>query len=173
MDESTQMFLLIAVIVIIFYMYSNNKHMYGCGCQQCRRNRCGCERTSHCQCDFCLVNKQNSVAGDVKEPFAGDLENESGNNIQGMAETGDYQEATKHMALEPTVSESHARYVSDIAANTQTASKMTLRSDPNDIVPWVGLRRPNYHGGAQPMEDARTVSTDMPHQMMESRRFCI
>jgi hypothetical protein len=56
----------------------------------------------------------------------------------------DYETTLKDMALEGEVKSSHGEYVKKRNKVTSTASKLSVRSDPNDINPWVGLRRPRY-----------------------------
>ena len=79
-----------------------------------------------------------------------------------------YQDAMKCMSLEPDVGNSHEAWISNIQGKTTTASKDTIRDDPNDINPWVGLRRPKYKTRAQPLAQARTIASDVPGEMLDN-----
>jgi hypothetical protein len=81
--------------------------------------------------------------------------------------SNNYQDAIKCMSLEPDVGDSHSAWISNIQGKTTTASKETVRDDPNDINPWVGLRRPKYQTRAQPLAEARTIASDIPSEMLD------
>jgi len=78
-----------------------------------------------------------------------------------------YQEAIQSMSLEPDIQRSHSKWIGAIDHRTTTASKETVRDDPNDINPWVGLRRPKYKTRAQPLAEARTIASDVPCDMLD------
>ena len=78
-----------------------------------------------------------------------------------------YQDAMKCMSLEPDVGNSHQNWIGNIQGKTTTASKETIRDDPNDINPWVGLRRPKYQTRAQPLAEARTIASEIPNEMLD------
>jgi hypothetical protein len=81
--------------------------------------------------------------------------------------SSNYQDAMKCMSLEPDVGNSHNAWISNIQGKTTTASKETVRDDPNDVNPWVGLRRPKYKTRAQPLAEARTIASDIPNEMLD------
>lgn len=60
----------------------------------------------------------------------------------------DWSEMTSAMSVEPEVFASHQSYVNDNTESAGTASWRSERDDPNDVVPWVGLRRPMYDVGS-------------------------
>jgi hypothetical protein len=90
--------------------------------------------------------------------------------VASLAMAGDYQNAMQKMGLEQTVSDSHKQFMDEVHHRTSTSSKMTVRTDDNDINPWVGLRRPRYNHGATPESDARTVSSETPNQLPFNKR---
>ena len=81
--------------------------------------------------------------------------------------TSNYQDAMKCMSLEPAVSSSHQAWIGNIQGKTSTASKESVRDDPNDVNPWMGLRRPKYKTRAQPLAEARTIASDVPNEMLD------
>jgi hypothetical protein len=85
-------------------------------------------------------------------------------------EQGDYDTVVQYMSLDPEVFESHSNYSNDIGIANRGASSMTVRSDSNDIVPWVGLFRPDYHSVyADPT--SRTDHSQFVGQMEKTRRI--
>lgn len=92
-------------------------------------------------------------------------------NDDGYNSYSDYVEDT---ALPAEVAESHARFVAESPMKVQIASSDTVRDDPNDIVPWVGLRRPFYHSNmASTQPSSRVVSSEDPSQMRYNTPFMI
>ena len=79
-----------------------------------------------------------------------------------------YQDAIKDMSLERDIQESHTNWIGAVDHRTTTASKETVRDDPNDINPWVGPRRPKYKTCAQPLAEARTIASDIPCEMIDN-----
>lgn len=84
----------------------------------------------------------------------------------------DYSQVAMYQSLEPEVFASHDSFAGSIGIANKGASTMTIRSDPNDIVNWVGLRRPKYHD-AYADESARTVHSENPDQLYESKGFLL
>lgn len=79
-----------------------------------------------------------------------------------------YQQAIQGMSLEADVADSHHKWISELTHRTTTASKETIRDDPNDVNPWMGLRRPKYKTRAQPLAEARTIASDVPCEMLDN-----
>ncbi len=92
-------------------------------------------------------------------------------NSVGRSGIDDYDTVIKYTALDPEVFESHAEYAADVGVSTRGASNLTVRSDPNDIVPWVG-RRPDYHS-IYPAADARTDSSEYADQMFAKTSYVL
>lgn len=90
-----------------------------------------------------------------------------------ITDPGGYQETIKNMSLEPNVHRSHKRFTKDVHRRTTGASVHSLRDDPNDVVPWIGLRRPRYRTQAQSQHGSRTVHSEHPIQMRENRPFVL
>ena len=83
----------------------------------------------------------------------------------------DYNEVIKYASLEPSVFDSHQNYSNELGITNTGASAMAVRSDPNDVVQWVGLRRPDY--SASSMGDVRTDHSEFPDQMRENSNYLI
>ncbi len=84
----------------------------------------------------------------------------------------DYNAVSQYMSIEPEVYESHARYSDDMGRSTSGASMLPVRDDPNDCVPWVGLRKPKYHE-AYSAPGARQEHSDIPDQMRGASFYCV
>ena len=82
----------------------------------------------------------------------------------------DYSQAIKNMALEDDVQASHSEWLGEFSHRTTTASKETVRDDPNDVVTPMGLaavmlRNSSYNTFSQPQQGSRTIPSDVPSQM--------
>ena len=93
-------------------------------------------------------------------------------NSDGVNEFENYNDLIKHESLDPAVFKSHDSYAMELGDVTRGASALSVRSDPNDIVPWVGLRRPNYHD-VYTGEDARQDSSESPDQMYKQSHYML
>jgi hypothetical protein len=95
-----------------------------------------------------------------KEPFNNDLPNPAvdltaGVNANGVSESSnDYSDIIAGQALEQSVFDQHKAYVSEKNKVTNTASRNPARSDSQDVIPFVGLRRPQYQIAGKDMVDA-------------------
>ena len=95
----------------------------------------------------------------LKDSFDNDLPNQT-NKIP-MDGTS-YADVAADMALEQSVKEQHKQYVNQREKYTGTASFNPERSDSQDIVTFVGLRRPSYltkEGSGLEDSTARQVSS--------------
>ena len=96
----------------------------------------------------------------AKEPFNNDLPNPdvdltAGVNADGVAEGNvDYSDIIASEALEKSVFDQHKAYVSEKNKVTNTASRNPARSDSQDLIPFVGLRRPQYQVEGKDMVDS-------------------
>lgn len=84
----------------------------------------------------------------------------------------DYNAVAQYMSVEPEVYESHSRYSKDMGSSTSGASMLPVRDDPNDVVPWVGLRKPRYHE-AYANPGARQEHSEIPDQMRGNSFYCV
>jgi hypothetical protein len=91
---------------------------------------------------------------------------------QNLAGYGDYAQVAQYMALEPEVYESHQRFAEEANLLNLGPSNMSERSDPNDVVPWVGLRRPDYQS-VYANCTARVEHSEIPDQMNAQRAYTI
>lgn len=94
------------------------------------------------------------------------------NDLVRLSEYDDYSTVAKYQALEPEVFDSHEQYADQVGVANSGASNMTVRSDPNDVVPWVGLRRPEYHKTFA-KSDARQVHSEYSDQMFSKTRYLL
>ena len=94
------------------------------------------------------------------EPFNNDLPNPqvdltAGVNADGVSQSGnDYSDIIAGQALEKSVFDQHKAYVKEKNKVTNTASRNPARSDSQDIIPFVGLRRPQYQIAGKDMVDS-------------------
>jgi hypothetical protein len=87
------------------------------------------------------------------------------------AEYDDYNSLVQYMSLESDVFTSHDSYTREMDRTTTGPSNMAERSDPNDTVPWIGLRRINYN---VPMSsNIRTEPTETSDQMYEQTNYSL
>lgn len=87
------------------------------------------------------------------------------------AEYDDYNALTQFMSLEPEVVASHNTYSQEMDRTTTGPSNMSERSDPNDTVPWIGLRRPNYDVPIS--SNVRTEASESTDQMYEQTNYLL
>lgn len=84
----------------------------------------------------------------------------------------DYNSVAQYMSIEPEVYDSQAKYTKDMGRSTSGASMLPVRDDPNDVVPWIGLRKPDYRG-VYSSNGARQDHSDIPDQMRVKSFYCI
>jgi hypothetical protein len=92
------------------------------------------------------------------------------NDLANMDGYNDYADVTKYQSLDPEVFESHDNYADQIGVSNNGASNLAVRSDPNDVVPWVGLRRPDYHS-IYAGKDARVVHSEYADQQFAKTTY--
>jgi hypothetical protein len=88
------------------------------------------------------------------------------------AEYGDWGQMAAALSLDPEVFDSHRTFTEDIGV-ANTGASMGVRSDPNDVNNWVGLRRPNYHDAGSADDTARQVPTSYLDQHLKQRPFVL
>ncbi len=84
----------------------------------------------------------------------------------------DYNSVAQYMSIEPEVYDSQAKYTKDMGRSTSGASMLPVRDDPNDVVPWVGLRKPKYRD-VYSSDGARQDHSDIPDQMRTNSFYCV
>ena len=84
----------------------------------------------------------------------------------------DYNSVAQYMSIEPEVYDSQAKYTKDMGRSTSGASMLPVRDDPNDVVPWVGLRKPKYRD-VYSSDGARQDHSEIPDQMRVNSFYCI
>lgn len=93
-------------------------------------------------------------------------------DLQNMTGYEDYNEVAQYTSLEPEVFSSQEEYSREINRSTSGASAMSVRDDPNDVNPWIGLRKIDYHS-VYPNIDARVDSSESPDQMPSQTRYLL
>lgn len=83
-----------------------------------------------------------------------------------------WQEAIRQMGLEQSVLDSHNAFVKDRSRSTTGASNQSVREYDNDVVPWVGLRRPRYEK-LTIGSSARTVPSEYADQLPNAKAFVL
>jgi hypothetical protein len=102
---------------------------------------------------------QNDLAKQMMETFNNDLPNQTNPR---PTDGTNYADVAADMALEKSVKDQHRQYINQREKYTGTASFNPERSDSQDIVTFVGLRRPSYltkDGKSLVDPSARQVST--------------
>lgn len=102
---------------------------------------------------------QNDLAEQMMETFNNDLPNQT---TPIPTDDTNYSDVAADMALEKSVKDQHRKYVNQREKYTGTASFNPERSDAQDIVTFVGLRRPSYltkEGKSLEDPTARQVAT--------------
>lgn len=86
------------------------------------------------------------------------------NKLGDLAGYDDFNAVAQFMALEPEVFESQERYSNDMNRSTSGPSMLSETDHRNDVVPFVGLRRPDYQG-VYADQTARVEHSEIPDQM--------
>jgi hypothetical protein len=84
--------------------------------------------------------------------------------------TNDYSDYIVKSGLEQSVVDSHNKFTSEIQNKTTGASAETVFSHDDDIVPWVGLRRPDYRSVTIDPNAREVPSTDVG-KLSSSHRY--
>jgi hypothetical protein len=83
----------------------------------------------------------------------------------------DYSAMSQYMSLEPEVFASHDTYSKEMNRSTTGPSAMAERSDPNDVNPWTGLKRPDY---SVPLSsNIRVEPTEFTDQMYSTTHYML
>jgi hypothetical protein len=85
-------------------------------------------------------------------------------NLSDLNSYKSWNEVAQYQSLEPEVFESHNDYAGSIGISNSGASALTMRSDDNNVIPFVGLRRPDYHS-TYAGSDARQQHSEFVDQM--------
>jgi hypothetical protein len=80
----------------------------------------------------------------------------------------DYSDFIKDVSLDPEIYKSHQSYTDDIDSSVSGSSMNAERSDDNDLVPFVGLRRPDYRG-VPVGRDVRTETSEFVYNLPRQR----
>ncbi len=159
MDQSS---IALGVMIVVTVLV-----LYRCTCRRRQeRRRRNCSREGMKSLD--RVNPSN-VSHDKGARVSRELDKQYDALIDNEGVYKDYNAVIQRLALEPEVLESHANYAGDIGFSNNTASSMTIRSDPNDVNNWV-LRPP------VPIpvgEDARVDTSESTDQQRHRNRFLL
>ena len=93
---------------------------------------------------------------------------------QDLPTSDDMLEFNKQIALEPSVFDSHRKFVHEMPHRTTVASMDVQRTDRNDVNPWTGIRPIRYNDTiARSQSESRVVESDIPEQMPEYKKYVI
>lgn len=132
--------LLIAVVIILILVNARVKH-----------ERSTCRKL---QCEECYAAKKAEVLATVATtPVPSTTATtETGFKPEGLVNYGagvanasdNWAEDIQDMALDPSVKQSHARFVEERLKVSSGASPLAERDDIQTVNTWQGLRRPNF-----------------------------
>lgn len=153
MDSETLSLVLIIVGTLLLVIM-----MSGSG-ENCRQH------SASCGCGAC-----SGFAGSRRVDRFTNADPRSGLNKIPASLGTDYGSAIKRMALEDDVEKSHSAWLGEFAHRTTTASKESIRDDPNNVVVPMGLaammrQNTQYRSRAQPLANSRTIPSDIPSDM--------
>ncbi len=158
MDQSSiALGVIIAVSVFI---------LYRCTCRRRPRRRnhsCSEGMRSHDRVNPTDVSKDKGAS------VARELDKQYDAVIDSNGVYKDYNAVIQRLSLEPEVFESHNSYAGDLGFSNNTASSMTIRSDPNDLNNWV-LRPPMPVSVG---EDARVDTSESTDQQRHRNRYLL
>lgn len=119
---------------------------------------------------FCMAQKSGMVVApnDLEVPAPGIT-------VSSVDTSGDdsFNGYLKGQALESTVEEEHKTWLGAIPMRTMTSSHDVILTSDNDVNPWVGLRRPDYHKVIPDAPDVRVSSSEGPEQMPRMTHYLI
>lgn len=92
---------------------------------------------------------------------------ETGSNLEKMP----WQESLQVLGLDPEVMEQHKEFIYNSSRISTGASSMPTREYDQDVVNFVGLRRPNYNVPIGPA--SRVVPTEEADQMPQATRYLL
>lgn len=144
--------------------------LYSCWGKKPKKNKQSCNKPNPAHHDLpsSIQNKSDTGTG-LKNAEARARYDTLRNNLTGY---DDYGQVAQYMSLEPEVFESHDQYSNDMNRLSLGPSTMAERSDPNDVVPWVGLRRPDYKSTSA-SSGARVEHSEIPDQQYDQKVFSI
>lgn len=92
--------------------------------------------------------------------------------MQNMESADSWAAVTQLQSLEPEVYKQHSEYTNDLGIANTGPSYMSVRTDPNDIVPWQGLLQPDYKN-VWPGATSRVIASETPDQMDHRTKFML
>lgn len=163
--DNVALALSVSIAVVLVLLYS----CWGKSSKKGRRGQ-SCSRSHSAPRDLPSSIQQTSDTGTgLLNANARDRYDTLRNNLSGYS---DYGQVAQYMSLEPEVFESHDQYSNDMNRLSLGPSNMAERSDPNDVVPWVGLRRPDYQSTSA-SAGARVEHSEIPDQQYAQKTFSI
>lgn len=171
-----------------------NTHSSKCGCSKCGHRE---GAVSNIAMGFAadtmskvkkagpsLIQKGNEAFDNVQQAissrqvnrsrFAGGSANSTGDAIMKSDTIASQEPINIADSLEVDIAKSHNEYLAGSTVFGQgVASMASVRDDPNDINPWVGLRPPRYHTQAQPQEGTRVISSELPSNLRYTEPSCL
>lgn len=153
----------IAVVLVLLYSCWGKKPK-----KSARQQPCGNSNVAHRDLPSAVQQRSDTGTG-LTNANARNRYDNLRDNLSGYE---DYGQVAQYMSLEPEVFESHGQYSNDMNRLSLGPSTMAERSDPNDVVPWVGLRRPDYKSTSA-SEGARVEHSEIPDQQYDQKVFSI
>ena len=152
-SEEIVLAVLIIVVVVLLYTCANG------------RPKCSKKRKS---------SKENYSARMPDTAVAIEGHTQRSNELKDLAYAQDYDEVAQYMALESGVFESHAQYSAELNSMAAGPSRNIERDDANDLIPWMGLRKPDFQGVfADPKNKPRQEHSEYPDQMRRRNPYVI
>jgi len=165
MDETSIVLGVAIIILVVLIMVCSKDSQFGL-------------LSKDCECHSSSVTKKSDVDDESEQlsTYGSGVKNrqlaEQYNQLANLQGYDDYNSVIKYNALEPEVFDSHDTFSHDIGISNSGASALSIRSDPNDVVPFVGLRRPDYHS-TYAGNDARVQHSEYIDQQMAKTTYCV
>lgn len=158
--DTTIIALIVAIVVILILLMSCWKKPEK---RRKSRNAAPVQQPQYRDCDTVEGMHSGKMNTLMEEQYS---------ELSKVAGYDDYNSMIQAMALEPEVYQSHSQYAKDMGASTSTSSMWSVRDDPNDVNPWVGLRKPKYRS-VWAGESARQTTSETPDEMREDSYYVV
>jgi uncharacterized membrane-anchored protein YhcB (DUF1043 family) len=146
--------LAVLIIVVVGLLYTCTKDM-----PKCRKRK---------------TRKENYTSSMPDTAVAIEGHIQRSEELKDLAYAQDYDEVAQYMALESGVFESHAQYSAELNSMAAGPSRNIERDDANDLIPWMGLRKPDFQGVfADPRNKPRQEHSEFPDQMRRRNPYVI
>ena len=153
-------------MIICWFLMNNGNYGYGYGMRRCGAHPFEC---MHGAPDggrpmtglTAKINDPDTI-DDVEQVEDGMEGATGGPNKYDNISTTSYEDFIRAQEISPDVVRAHKEYITETPHMSTVSGKDTVRTDPNNIVPWKGL--PRYSRYDINQEGARNVSTELNSQ---------